>query len=265
MAATERIVVIERSLAIAERRIVDAVARIDPSWGSMTFDLADGAAILAGPGLYTNQVMGAGLRQALTDDDLAHLEEHAEDIGVVPAVQTCEATRSDAIERLRRRGYRAEAGRCAVVHDLEHRPVVDHDHSIEFIGVAQVDAWQEASAEGWGHVTPRTRAASDVYARAAAESDTPGLLLARDATGVVVGAAMLRIDGDIATLGGMSTRPEARRRGVQSALIAHRLSWAHDAGCAIAVSTALPGGGSLRNLERLGFRPSHTHTTWERV
>lgn len=257
-----RVVQIERSWATAERRVVDTVARLDPSWGSTTFDLADGVAVLAGPGLFVNQVMAAGLTGSVTDADLDLLERRAADVGVSPALQTCEASSRDLIELLNRRGYEREDGREAVVHDLDEIAVAPHPFTIEFVDGEELAEWQEASAEGWGYVTPEHRAASDVYGAAAAEVDDPGLLVARDGDGTVVGAAMLRIEDGFATLGGMSTRRAARGRGVQSALIVHRLTVAKERGCAFAVSSAHPGGGSRRNLGRLGFRPSHTHRIW---
>ena len=69
---------------------------------------------------------------------------------------------------------------------------------------------------------------------------------------------------DVATLGGMSTIPAERGRGVQAALILHRLGLAKQAGCTIATSTTVVGGASERNVQRFGFEPNHVKQTWVR-
>ena len=123
----------------------------------------------------------------------------------------------------------------------------------------------QTTALGWGHTTDRARRASDAYSRAAAAVDEPGLLLARSTDdGRPIGCASLAIRDGVATLGGMSTPPPERGRGVQGALIAYRLRYAHEHGCDVATTQVIGGSASERNLLRHGFRPTHTKTTFER-
>ena len=75
----------------------------------------------------------------------------------------------------------------------------------------------------------------------------------------------MTISAGLADFGGMTTRPEFRRRGVQAACLAHRLSVARRAGCDLAVTSADPGGESARNIERAGFRGLYTSVGLERV
>ena len=156
-----RIIEIEQRLAVGERRVVDAVARLDPAYGSTTFDLADGIAVLAGPGLYVNQVMAAGLVADVSDTDLGQLERRADDVGVAPAVDVCELTRADLVARLRARGYTPDDERQVVVHLLEGpRTSGDTPWLIDFAGNAGLREWQEATAAGWGHVEPDRRSSN---------------------------------------------------------------------------------------------------------
>ena len=261
----ERIVRIEHAWASAEREIVEAVRRLDPTWGSMTFTVADGWAVLSGPGLFANALFGAGLTSGVTEADLEHLEEHAAEVGVPAALEISEATRPEVAALAAARGYRPDDVAHAVVHDLRDLPAPEPAVVIERVPLEAVNTWQDATAAGWGHDEPRRRAASDVYSAAAGEVDRPGLLLARATDdGRVVGAAMLRIADGFATLGGMSTLPAERGRGVQRALVFHRLRAAAEAGCDFAASMAVAGSTSERNLLRLGFEPSHTKTEWIR-
>lgn len=259
----DRIIEIEHAWAAAEREIVEMVRRLDPSWGSVTFAVAGGWAVLAGSGLYTNCLLGGGLTVDVAPADLDQLEHHAKPVGVPAALQISEATTPGLEALVVERGYVIDAVAHAVLHDLRRVPRAAPSMSFELIDEARLGRWQAATAAGWGHDTPAARAASDVYSAAALAVDRPGLILARSATdGRVLGAATLRIGDGFATLGGMSTLPAERSTGVQAALISHRLGLARDAGCRYAVSVATAGSGSLRNLRRLGCEPSHTKTLW---
>ena len=119
-----------------------------------------------------------------------------------------------------------------------------------------LSVWQVTSASAWGHVEPGAVASSNAFARAAAVVDEDRLLLVRDAVdGRPIGCASLTVRDGVATLGGMSTLPSERGRGVQSALIVHRVRLAVELGCDIVTSTGVPGGASERNLVRHGLDP----------
>lgn len=83
---------------------------------------------------------------------------------------------------------------------------------------------------------------------------TPGFerYLAR-LDGLVAGGASLRVEDGVAQLNGAATLPAQRRRGVQSALLRHRLAEAARRGCDVAVVTTQPGSTSQANVQRAGF------------
>ena len=72
--------------------------------------------------------------------------------------------------------------------------------------------------------------------------------------GKPVGSASVMVLDATAVLGGATTVPAFRRRGIQRALIETRLALAVHAGCDLAVITADPGSSSGRNAERIGFQ-----------
>jgi GNAT superfamily N-acetyltransferase len=76
--------------------------------------------------------------------------------------------------------------------------------------------------------------------------------------GKPAGTGELYVDDGIAWLSADATLPGFRRRGVQRALQVARLERGREAGCALAVSEAIPGSASQRNMERLGFRLAYT-------
>lgn len=71
--------------------------------------------------------------------------------------------------------------------------------------------------------------------------------------GTIAGGASFRIQEGVAQLSGAATRPEFRRRGVQSALLGHRLAEAARRGCDLAVVTTQPGSKSQQNVQQIGF------------
>ncbi len=259
MPSLQSIVGIERIWTEDAVQLANAVADLDPSWGTTVFDLVDGVAVLCGPGLYVNRALGLGLDRDPSDQDLAHFEARALEVGVLPSVEVCEATRPSLPTMLLSRGYAEDGRTSALVHDLVDVPRPDPAVAVELCGVDGLAAWQDAAAAGWGHETVERRRASDVYAAAAATVDDPGLMIARSAAdGSVLGCATLKIGNGIGTIGGMSTLPQERGRGVQAALIHHRLNLATDAGCRYVTTSAEAGSASERNLLRHGFRLSHT-------
>ena len=76
--------------------------------------------------------------------------------------------------------------------------------------------------------------------------------------GEVAGAGGMRIANGVAQLCGAGTLPAHRRRGVQTALLQHRLADAGRAGCDVAVVTTQPGSVSQQNVQRQGFELLYT-------
>ena len=245
------------------------LARLDHSWGSETFELAGGRAVLCGPGLYVNRAIAVGLDGPLSDQQVDLFEARCAAVGVPPAVEVTGATHDSVAPELMARGYVVDGTTSALrrtLDDIDELPDPDRTIRIEAANLELLSVWQETSARGWGHLDPAARRASDVFTRVAAAVDGDGLLLAIDAKdGRPVGCASLTIRDGVATLGGMSTVPAERRRGVQRAMILHRLRVARDRGCDIVTSSVAPGGASERNLIRHGFEPWFTVSAFSRT
>ena len=64
--------------------------------------------------------------------------------------------------------------------------------------------------------------------------------------------------GGVAEFGGASTRVAYRKRGVQTALLRHRLDAAYTLGCDLAMVMTTPGTVSQRNVQRAGFDVAYT-------
>jgi GNAT superfamily N-acetyltransferase len=257
---------VEAENAVAFALVLSA---IDRSWGTETLAVAGGQLVLCGPGLYVNRAIAAGIETPLRDADIGLIVDRSAAVGVPPAVEVTPVTHEESITQLQAHGFEPDATRDVTVlaRSLDHMPDDLTREGIEVVSVADrsLAEWQETSALGWGHTTESARHAADVFAAAAAKVDGDGMLIAIDASdGRPLGVASMTILGDVATLGGMSTIPTERGRGVQAALILHRLGRAKAAGCTIATSATAVGGDSERNVRRFGFRGIHVRQQWVR-
>lgn len=245
----------------------EVLAVIDPDWGSTTSPLADGHLVLCGRGLYVNRALGAGIDRPLGDTDVATIVEASRSAGVTPAVEVTPHTDPGTVVRLAAHGFAHDpSGDVTALTRPTGAPLPDAPDDVLIDPVRDhVDLvrWQETSALGWGHVTEDARRAADAFARAAFEIDGDGMIVAFDAgDGRPLGCASTTVRDGLATLGGMSTVPAERRRGVQAALLRYRLDRAAALGCTLAASTAVTGGASERNLLRRGFIPRFVVQTW---
>ena len=247
-----------------------ALAQLAPELGSVTFPFADGHAVLCGRGMYVNHVLGAGFDTLPDDAEFDRFEAAAAALGRPARLEVHEHTIPELAGRLAARGYVEDADdrTAGLALELGSAPETPTTLPLD-VRIVESDTdlarWQEATAAGWGHHTPERRLASDRFCAAAHATQTPGLLLAHSPDdGRIVGCASLSIGDSVAQLGGMSTMPAERGRGVQQALVRHRLDLARAAGCELAVTHADVDGGSIRNLRRLGFVTTHTKTAWSR-
>ncbi len=235
----------------------------EPQWGGEVHPLAGGWLVLAGPGMYINQAMAAGMDVELSSSDLDLLLARSDAVGVAPAIEVTALTLTASLRRISDRGFVHDPG--ADITSLTRSvtgPTVDAPADVLVRPVdsdAGLRLWLETSALGWGHTTSDARRTSDAFAAAANAVDGEHMVIAFDAVDErPVGCASMTVRDGIAVLGGMSTIPAERRRGVQAALIGYRLAEASRQGCDLAASTASSGSASERNLQRHGFIPGVT-------
>jgi GNAT superfamily N-acetyltransferase len=253
--------------ALDAAAFADVLARHDPTWGSQTHPMAGGQLVLSGCGLYVNRAMAAGIAPALTESDVDQLVAESLVVGVPPAIEVSPVTATETLRVLASHNFerQPDSDVTALVWPVGERPLPDSpmDVVIRSISAASIKDWQEVSALGWGHTSAEARRASDAFVAAAHAIDGDGMVIAHDAgDGRPLGCASLTRRTGVATLGGMSTIPAERRRGVQAALVRHRIEVAIESGCDLIVSGTASGGASQRNLQRLGFVPGATISTW---
>lgn len=253
-----------RALRVRAADAVDhtrSLALQEPAWRSEVHAFAGGWLVLAGAGMYVNQAMAAGVDDELVSADLDLLVERSDVVGVAAAIEVTPFTLPESFRRIRERGFVHDAN--SDITCLKRSVTTTAVDAPDDVVVRPVESgaglrlWQEVSATGWAHTTVHARRASDAFVAAAHALDNEHMVIAFDlGDGRPLGCASMTVNEDIAMFGGMSTIPAERRRGVQAALLRHRLSEARRLGCELAMTTAARRGASERNLQRHGFSES---------
>jgi len=255
--AMEQIQRVERVWAANAAELVTNLGRLDGRGPSEVFELAGGVVAMGGAGSYVNAGFGLGIgSSSFTVNDAVVLEAAARRMGVGAAVQVSVASSPSVRAVLYHRGYQTTDIRNALWLEPNRTPLASPDRSFQIVLVDEstVQTWTDTTALGWGHLTVAARRRSDDFSRAAFMGEHEQLLLACDAQDDrPVGCASITIRDGVATLGAMCTLPAERNRGVQTALVRHRIAMAREENCDLVATLPAPRGGSERNLLRLGF------------
>ena len=251
-------------MAAFAKALAESVPELEPT----TFPFVDGHAVLCGQGMYVNGPLAVGFERVPTADEFDEWEAACAQRGITPNFEIHEHSHPDLRGAVEERGYvlDSESARTGLVLSQADYSPRAAGEGIEVVPVSTpelVETWKELTAQGWGHDTPERRRVSDRFTEVAAKIQKPGLFLAVDtASGEPIGCSNLSFVGEVAVLGGMSTVPAHRRRGVQRTFIQYRLRRAWQYGCSLAVAHAKPDEGSIRNLLHAGFEPVLTKHTY---
>jgi GNAT superfamily N-acetyltransferase len=227
-------------------------------------EIGGGVAVYTGHDSPANKLAGLGFADPPSPAELEDVEDafalrHA-------TLQVEFASLGDpAIPRmLSKRGYELIGFENVLGLHLDPTRLQAHDDpsvTVQHAGAGDTTTWMDAVATGFLHPDAFDGPPShESYGRDAIERifadtfATPSFerFIAR-LDGVVAGGASLRIHEGVAQLAGGATLPQYRLRGVQSALLHHRLLEATQRGCDVAVVTTQPGSKSTENAQRFGF------------
>ena len=224
-----------------------------------------GVLIALGPGRYVNRAVGFG-SAVVSAEQLGVAEEYCREAGVPSMIEVSTWASSSLIGALGDRRYRPSWSR-----NVYARPVdmpVSASGSAEPIDIRVVDdellaSWQRVLADGNGLTKDADRDVSDEFALARFRMQAgPNLLVFVDGEPAACGS--LEVADGVGWVGGAATVPAFRGRGLQAALLDHRLRLAEELGCDLVAASALPAGVSARNLSRSDFSLAYTQTEFVR-
>jgi len=219
-------------------------------------------------GSWKNTASGLGMEGPVSLSDMETLVAFYTSRGVEPVVEICSYAHSSLRTHLATLGFRLRGFENVLARPLG----VDEEFSRQLVqggpdGITithldptdEAEVWRFIEVATSGFLAPGVPMSDHVL-----EANLPIIAHPRcDSFGAVfdgqiVGASVVEISPPIASLFLTSVLPSHRRRGIQSALIAHRLHHARELGCEIACIGADPGAATESNAIRLGFSMAYT-------
>ena len=230
--------------------------------GTLVLPIAGGIAAFSGVDSPLTKVAGLGFAGAPNDEELARVESEFAARGAGVQVELSTLAETGLAERLTRRGYALVGFENVLGRALDPAEVWNERAGIAVApsGERELETWLAVVVDAFATPDGQGVATHESYGRAALERVIRAMAGARGLArflarrdGTPAGGASLLLDGGVAQLCGAGTLPVHRRRGVQAALLEHRLAQAARAGAELALVTTLPGSKSQENVQRQGF------------
>ena len=257
---------IERAEAQLIAAATESTRRRRADGDGFVIPVTGGVATFAEPDSPYNKIAGLGFGGLPDAAALDEIEKAFAGRGAAAQAEVASLADPALIDLLTGRGYRLAGFENVLGRDLSagiHAAVVP-GVEVRRSRPDELDEWVELVTDAAVHAdtegVPMEEFPRDVLERAERDSATiDGMrryLALHD--GEPAGGGSLRIDGGIAQMAGAGTVPAHRRNGVQTALLAARLSDAAAEGCDVAVVTTQPGSRSQHNVQRRGFDVLYT-------
>jgi hypothetical protein len=256
---------LERTEARSNVSFVEARARMFPESSAEWMEVGGVYAMFDGIESPLTQTFGLGMFDEIGDAEIERLEAFFKERGAPVFHEVSPLAGLPMVELLNRRGYQPIELSSVLYRPLENEtalaPPINPQIKTRVIEKGEEKLWAQTSANGWA--TEAEGLAEFMFDFGQINTTTAGgFPFLAELAGEPIAAGMLYIYDDVAVLAGACTVPEGRCRGAQNALLAARLRFAVEKGCAIASMGALPGSQSQRNAEKNGFRIAYTRTKW---
>jgi len=227
-------------------------------------EVAGGFAVYCGANSPVTQAVGLGLNGPVTQDEFDRLEEFYFSRQEPVRVETCPIADRSLFGFYGERGYRVTEFSNVMARPVEAHEPWQSTRGVEIsqAGRDELKLWTLTVSQCFAENYPVTEELLNVMHIFAVSKNTECYLARME--GRVVGGATLSLRGKTAGFFGAGTLLEYRNRGVQTALLHTRLNRAAEAGCDLAVSLAMPGSHSQRNITRMGFQTLYTRVKFER-
>ena len=248
-----------RRIEIAEAANARGCTAIHPQ--AATLDVAGGCAVFVGAQSPLSHAVGIGLDGPVTGLEIDRLEAFYRSRGGKVSVELCPLADPGILTTLGDRGYRVTEFNNVLVKRLAGAAIVLTPRVRRALP-DETDIWSHTVGRGFFDEHELSTEEMDVGRAICA---MPGALcyLAVTESGELAGGAASAVYNGLATLFADSTIAPHRRGGLHRELIVARLNEALAQGCLLATASTLPGSGSQRNYERLGFEVVYTRITLE--
>jgi GNAT superfamily N-acetyltransferase len=255
---------LELAEAKANVASIEARAATEPHVGAKWIEVDGTFAMFDGPRSPLTQTFGLGMSAAPTPTAFDEIESFFSSRNADTMHETCPLADSALLRILPDRGYRPIEQSTVLYQALrataDAMPEPNQSLRVRLLSADEFDVWATTTSLGWSDTPELAQFILDFGRSYACAAGMTTLIAEWD--GEPAAAAALSIQSGVAVLGGASTVPKFRRRGLQAALLQARLAHGARVGCDLAMMVAAPGSGSQRNAERRGFRIAFTRTKW---
>ena len=221
--------------------------------------VAGGVARFFGPESPMNEAGCLGIEAPVSDDDVERITAFFVERGTAARVMVSALSDLSLPQRLAAHGYVPIESQNVVLGDVRE---LDGAFDPRIRVAPDARAWGEAGAEAYASGEPVEDGASIVGEAIASVPSVIALEVLVDGRVAAIGAT-----GTNATMGGLffaSTMPWARGRGLQLALLRHRIKLLQERGAVYVRGAAAVASPSERNFRRAGLEVAYTRTLWER-
>jgi len=245
----------EHSAAALTMRQAMALAESSPTSRALTEELDGGALVSFGRGRYVNRAIGLGFGGNRADEIVDALNVFYAARGMQPSLELSPLADASLLPALTAGGYVLERFRNVYAHDLSMLPAHNSEHIVSFDAAMAGDRKRILSANAPDGTDARRISDEfcDALVMVAGKHDFLAVVHGKSAA-----CGSLTVIDDVGWIGGAATLATQQGKGLQSALVNHRLRLASDLGCNLVAATALPDGQSAQNLVRLGFQLLYT-------
>lgn len=230
-------------------------------------EVAGGCLAFSGADVPLTRAVGVGTSGSVRQEEVETVESFYKSRSSAIRVVISERTDPWLPVMLRKRGYESGDFMQNWWLPLDTRIAGTVSEEIEIVpaGLNQADQWVRTVGAGFEENDspvdeariPR-RALDTFYCLGFADGAQPFFAKYK---GEVAGGGVLHIAGEMASIRTASVRIQHRNKGVQRAMLAHRLNAAIREGCRFAFSSTDAPGPSSRNLRRFGFNTLSTSYT----
>lgn len=240
--------------SVSNRDYIERRARSDQDFEGDFTSFPGGGAAYGGEDCSLSCAVGFGMAAPPREADLLAIEDFYRRHHMAARIEVTSLSDPFLFSLLGSRGYR--------LHHFTHvwiKSLTDDAPLPPPAAGCEVVAASSPLASEWAQITARSFK-TDGPPNAGDLAFVEGFLQAGQCWGLLASsgpawaaAAAMAVHDRIAVLFAASTLPPYRNRGLQSALIANRLTMARDAGCLWAVLHTDPEGASQRNASRMDF------------
>ena len=228
---------LERAEGHAARKFVEARARCQPEAGAAWLEVAGACVLFDGVQSPATQTFALGISGLPSAEDMGRIEDFFRSRGAPVLHEVSPLANPGMLALLTGRGYRPIELTSVLVQKLERLPASESVAHVREARPDERDLWARTAVAGWRD-TAELSAPMLEFMRITGHAKDLRTFFA-EIEGHPVASGALAVHDGVALFAGGATIPEWRNRGVQQALLQHRLACAFEGGCDLAMMCAL--------------------------